>query len=332
MKNISILFITLLCTAINVSAQDIIYKNNNETINAKIVEVTETVIKYKDFDYQEGPLRNISIAHVRKIRYQNGKEEIFAANQAAKTGAKDAITVSQGAKQLENSINKANSNDASSPNITGYNPIKTGYGTKASKKNKKGAFEFVAGINFTLPELKAKDHSNNTLSKGGYGNGFKAGINYNYFAGRNGFAPKHLKVGTGLHYQAKNAEFFEDGNSSFKINLNYLTVPLYVRVSPFRSSPAAEKFFIEFISEFDYLVSSKFSVLEQEFTGKDADLFYRPFNYSTGISVGYWFIKLQYNLINSNIVSDKFKDVLSSDLSEFSIKPFVITFTVAFEF
>lgn len=64
MKNISILFITLLCTAINVSAQDIIYKNNNETINAKIVEVTETVIKYKDFDYQEGPLRNISIIHV----------------------------------------------------------------------------------------------------------------------------------------------------------------------------------------------------------------------------------------------------------------------------
>jgi hypothetical protein len=324
MKNIFILFITLLCTAINISAQDIIYKNNNETINAKIVEVTETVIKYKDFDYQEGPIRNISIAHVNKIRYQNGKEEIFAANQAAKTGTEDVIPISQGAKQLENSINKANSNDASSPNITGY-------GTKASKKNKKGAFELVAGINFTLPELKAKDYSNNTLSKGGYGNGFKAGINYNYFAGRNGFAPRHLKVGTGLNYQAKNAEFFEDGNSLFKINLNYLTVPLYVRVSPFRSSPAADKFFIEFISEFDYLVSSKFSVGKQEFTGKDAALFYRPFNYSTGISIGYWFLKLQYNILNSNVVSDKFKDALSSDVSEFSIKPFVITFTVAFE-
>ena len=324
MKNISILFITLLCTAINVSAQDIIYKNNNETINAKIVEVTETVIKYKDFDYQEGPLRNISIIHVYKIRYQNGKEEIFAANQAAKTGAEDVIPVSQGAKQIGNSINKANSNDASSPNITGYD-------TKASKKNKKGAFELVAGINFTLPEFKVKDHSNNTLSKGGYGNGFKAGINYNYFAGRNGFAPRHLKVGTGLNYQAKNAELFEDGNSIFKINLNYLTVPLYVRVSPFRSSPAAEKFFIEIISEFDYLVSSKFTTVGHEFSGKDANLFYRKYNYSGGLSIGYWFLKLQYNLMNSNIVSDEIKDAISSDISEFSIKPFVITFTVAFE-
>ena len=138
-------------------------------------------------------------------------------------------------------------------------------------------------------------------------------------------------MGTGIQYQAKNAEFFEDGESLMKINLNYLTVPLYVRVSPLRSSPAAEKFFIEIISEFDYLISSKFSVLEREFTGKDANLFYRKFNYSSGLSIGYWFFKLQYNLLYSNVVSDKIKDALSSDVSEFSIKPFVITFTVAIE-
>ena len=165
------------------------------------------------------------------------------------------------------------------------NPIK-------QEISKKGSFELVAGINFVMPEFKATDYYGNTLSNNGFGNGFKVGLNYNIYAGRNSLSPKHLKIGTGLHYQAKNAEFFEDGNSVMKINTNYLTIPLYVRIAPFRQSYYSEKFFIELISQLDYLLNSKFTIGGNEFTGQDAAKLYRTYNYSAGLSVGYWFFKV----------------------------------------
>jgi len=204
----------------------------------------------------------------------------------------------------------------------------------AKKQNdpKKGAFELVAGINFVMPELKATDKYGNTLTNNGFGNGFKVGVNYNVFAGRNNLSPKHLKLGTGCHFQQKNAEFFEDGNSVMKINTNYLTIPLYVRIAPFRQSSISEKLFVELISEFDYMINSKLTIGNHVFSGNDAAQLYRKFNYSAGLSLGYWFMKIQYNFINSNMVSDKFQSALSSELREFSIKPSVITISFSFEF
>ena len=204
----------------------------------------------------------------------------------------------------------------------------------AKKQNdpKKGAFELVAGINFVMPELKATDKYGNTLTNNGFGNGFKVGVNYNVFAGRNNLSPKHLKLGTGCHFQQKNAEFFEDGNSVMKINTNYLTIPLYVRIAPFRQSSISEKLYVELISEFDYMISSKLTIDNHVFSGNDAAQMYRKFNYSAGLSLGYWFMKIQYNFVNSNMVSDKLQSALSSELREFSIKPSAITISFSFEF
>ena len=204
----------------------------------------------------------------------------------------------------------------------------------AKKQNdpKKGAFELVAGINFVMPELKATDKYGNTLTNNGFGNGFKVGVNYNVFAGRNNLSPKHLKLGTGCHFQQKNAEFFEDGNSVMKINTNYLTIPLYVRIAPFRQSSISEKLYVELISEFDYMISSKLTIDNHVFSGNDAAQMYRKFNYSAGLSMGYWFMEIQYNFVNSNMVSDKLQSALSSELREFSIKPSAITISFSFEF
>lgn len=58
-------------------AQDIIVKKNGSEIEVKVLEITDIQIKYKDFDFQEGPVRNISISEVLMIIYQNGKREVF---------------------------------------------------------------------------------------------------------------------------------------------------------------------------------------------------------------------------------------------------------------
>ena len=61
----------------NAMAQDVILKKDGSEINAKVLEITDTQIKYKDFDFQDGPVRNINNAEVFMIIYENGKREIF---------------------------------------------------------------------------------------------------------------------------------------------------------------------------------------------------------------------------------------------------------------
>lgn len=58
-------------------AQDIIIKTNREEIKAKIIEITDDAIKYKEFNFQDGPTRNIKISEVFMILYENGKREKF---------------------------------------------------------------------------------------------------------------------------------------------------------------------------------------------------------------------------------------------------------------
>jgi hypothetical protein len=62
-------------------AQDIIHKRNGDQIKSKVVEITFESIKYKDFEFQEGPIRNIRISDVSMIIYQNGKKETFSSSE-----------------------------------------------------------------------------------------------------------------------------------------------------------------------------------------------------------------------------------------------------------
>lgn len=70
-----ILFGVLLLSSI--FAQDIITKIDSSQIKVKISEITSDAIKYRNFDQQDGPIRNIFINQVYKVKYENGSEEIF---------------------------------------------------------------------------------------------------------------------------------------------------------------------------------------------------------------------------------------------------------------
>lgn len=76
MKQILFLFLIGLLTNL-IYAQDIIIKRNGDEIKSKILEITSETIKYKEFDFQDGPIRNINISDVFMVIYENGKREKF---------------------------------------------------------------------------------------------------------------------------------------------------------------------------------------------------------------------------------------------------------------
>lgn len=58
-------------------AQDTIFKRNNDKIVAKISEITTTEIKYKKFNFQDGPLYVDKKTEIKMIIYSNGMKETF---------------------------------------------------------------------------------------------------------------------------------------------------------------------------------------------------------------------------------------------------------------
>ena len=60
------------------TAQDVITTRDGKDIKAKVLEISSTEIKYLDFENMEGPTYVLDRSEVRIIRYQNGKNELFA--------------------------------------------------------------------------------------------------------------------------------------------------------------------------------------------------------------------------------------------------------------
>ena len=76
MKHLVLIFVLLL-TTFNSIAQDSIVKRNNERIAAKIIEVSSTEVKFKRFDYQDGPVFILKNWEILNIVYANGLKESF---------------------------------------------------------------------------------------------------------------------------------------------------------------------------------------------------------------------------------------------------------------
>ena len=62
---------------ISANAQDLIVLKDGNMIEAKVVEISPTEIKYKLFDHLDGPTIIIPIANVLSIRYENGRIQRF---------------------------------------------------------------------------------------------------------------------------------------------------------------------------------------------------------------------------------------------------------------
>ncbi len=75
--SISVIISCLFFIPIISLSQDMVYLRSGEKIEAKIEEVSKLDIKYKEYNYQDGPVHVINPATVYMIRYQNGTEEFF---------------------------------------------------------------------------------------------------------------------------------------------------------------------------------------------------------------------------------------------------------------
>jgi len=79
MKKLTTLFLFMVGMAVVVNAQDIITLKNGNEIKAKVTEISASEIKYKRFDYLDGPTILIAKREVFAINYENGTREVFNA-------------------------------------------------------------------------------------------------------------------------------------------------------------------------------------------------------------------------------------------------------------
>lgn len=84
MKRMLSMLLMLLVSMV-VAAQDVIVKKDGSTILSKVVEISDTQVKYKKFSHLEGPTYVFSISELTSINYENGEKENFESSQATVT-------------------------------------------------------------------------------------------------------------------------------------------------------------------------------------------------------------------------------------------------------
>jgi hypothetical protein len=80
MKNVLLFIVTFFASYENLNAQDVITKRNGDDIEAKVLEVLDSEIKYKKFNFLDGPTYTEKKSEILLIRYENGSKDIFTEN------------------------------------------------------------------------------------------------------------------------------------------------------------------------------------------------------------------------------------------------------------
>ena len=184
MKRFYITVLILLAGIYSVTAQDLIIMRDGNIIEARVMEISLTEIKYKRFEHLDGPTIVIPAANVLSIRYESGTSEVINTVPA---------------------IEKQNIQANSSRN-TAIDPNKFIFGINA---NAGGAVGYAlgssgAGINIELGKGRFNSEINLFIPFGGFGalvtfNGFwPSPIGGFYLGGGIGFSffKKYGYIGT----------------------------------------------------------------------------------------------------------------------------------------
>ena len=92
MRKIFIVFVLVLVCSVKGNSQDIIIKNDKTELKAKVLELTEDVVKYKKFEMLDGPIYSINKADVFMIMYSNGTKEYVESKLPQKASSTSAAT------------------------------------------------------------------------------------------------------------------------------------------------------------------------------------------------------------------------------------------------
>jgi len=82
-----------------IKAQDIIIKKDGTEIQSKVLEINATEVKYKSFDYLDGPTMVLLKDELTSIKYPNGRMEKF--NKIAAENNKSTTTPQSNGKKTE---------------------------------------------------------------------------------------------------------------------------------------------------------------------------------------------------------------------------------------
>lgn len=105
-KTFLTLFVFIFILILKANGQDIITKKNGDDIRAKVIEITLTELKYKNFNNLDGPLISILKSDVIFVKYENGTKDVFADEKPSTVTGKSTILV-------------ANSNDEDDASMVG---------------------------------------------------------------------------------------------------------------------------------------------------------------------------------------------------------------------
>ena len=83
MRYVILALLTVLSFSSAAFAQDVVRFKNGKSVEVKILEMTEDVVSYKKWNYQEGPTINAPMSKVVSITYANGETEFFDEEAAA---------------------------------------------------------------------------------------------------------------------------------------------------------------------------------------------------------------------------------------------------------
>lgn len=92
-KTFLTLFVFIFILILKANGQDIITKKNGDDIRAKVIEITLTELKYKNFNNLDGPLISILKSDVIFVKYENGTKDVFADEKPSTVTGKSTILV-----------------------------------------------------------------------------------------------------------------------------------------------------------------------------------------------------------------------------------------------
>lgn len=170
-------FVEILITAsivlgsyVSANCQDLIYKTDGNEIVAKVIEITNEVIKYRNFEQLDGPIRNIFKTDIFMIIYQDGTKEVF--------------------KNLEQTIPKKSEEEIKStpktPQLKSDTQSNTSFTTVESDSKLILNFRVNAGYFLPLEDAISEIYGNGLVLGTGLSifsyNGFGGMISFEYFS------------------------------------------------------------------------------------------------------------------------------------------------------
>lgn len=142
---------------ITLNAQDKILLKNGEELNAKVIEITETEVKFKKFDNLTGPTRVIYKSEIFSIKYENGTKDVF--NNSIKVEL---------SKPTESAYVISEFNKTKSPANNEFDPDTSDFAKKRRKTFSGPRVGFTYISSGTAADYLAKEGKQNFISQFGW--------------------------------------------------------------------------------------------------------------------------------------------------------------------